>query len=597
MAKFSEQFVQQVAEATDIVDLVAQYVTLKKGGKDFVGLCPFHEDHKPSMYVSPIKQIYKCFSCGAGGGPYQFLMGYEKMTFPEAVRHLAERAGIPLPVDTQTSHQPTGGLSKQDLGQVTTFAARFYRDQLFAPAGEAALAYARKRELTDESIKRFGIGFAPDSWDALITAAGKAGISNSQLVAAGLAVRRQNDDGCYDRFRNRLMFPILETAGRVIAFGGRAMAADDPAKYLNSSETALFDKSANLYALNWSRQGISKSGRAIVVEGYLDALMCLQHGLENVVAALGTALTDRQARMLSRYASEVVLIFDPDAAGAAAAERAVEIFLAQKLHVRVATMPDGLDPCDFCLDRGPEAMIELIDNSPDALAYMWQRRLDGYLKAGGNLADRGELVEQFLQTLANSSAYGAIDPIKRGQLAQHIGHMLNISATDLEQIMRRLAKRRPTRAAQPKPTPQRNYTPGTASLTERNIIEVLLNKEGLISHVVEKVDPADFTDSNLQLIADVIWRLAEDGKFTTERLMATEEMADMGSLLTELVMAGQRRGNLELTLAGALEHLESKRKRLQYDQQKANGHHEPETLRKIGEFNRNADMRRWPKIQ
>lgn len=596
MAKFAEQFVQQVAEATDIVDLVGQYVALKKGGKDFVGLCPFHEDHKPSMYVSPTKQIYKCFSCGAGGGPYQFLMGYEKLTFPEAVRHMAERAGIPIPIETQLA-PAKGGLSKQDLGEVTTFAARFYRDQLFAPAGEATLAYARQRQLTDESIKRFGLGFAPDSWDALITAAHKAGISDSQLVAAGLAVRRQNDDGCYDRFRNRLMFPILETTGRVIAFGGRAMDSNDPAKYLNSSETALFDKSANLYALNWSRKGISKSGQAIVVEGYLDAIMALQHGLDNVVAALGTALTDRQARMLSRYASQIVLVFDPDAAGTAAAERAVELFLAQKLHVRVATMPEGLDPCDFCLAHGSEAMIELIKKAPDALAYMWQRRLDAYQQAGGNLADRGQLVEQFLQTLANSSAYGAIDPVKRGQLAQHIGHMLNISATDLEQIMRRLSRRRGPRAARPANTTQQNPSTNATSLTERHILEVLLNKEDLISQVVEKILPSDFTNGNLQQIAEVIWRLAENGKFTAERLMATEELAEMGALLTELVMSGQRRGNFEQTLNGALDHLEYRRKRRHLEYLKSNRHENPEALRKISEFHQDADKRRRPKIQ
>ena len=337
MARFPDRFINQVAEATDIVEVVGQFIALKKRGKEFLGICPFHQDHRPSLNVSPSKQIFKCFACGAGGGVFQFLQQHLKLSFPEAVRELANRAGIPVPAD-EAPARPDSSPSGESLLKMTTFAARFFRDQLNSPAGSDALEYARARKLTDESIARFGLGFAPDSWDALRSAAVGAGFTDRQLAAAGLVAERE-DGSSYDRFRNRLMFPILDAAGRVVAFGGRAMEQTERAKYLNSPETALFDKSANLYALNWSRRGIVDSGQAVVVEGYLDALMCIQEGVVNVVATLGTALTERHVRVLARVAREVVLVFDSDVAGQAATERAVELFLMQRLNVRMGTVP------------------------------------------------------------------------------------------------------------------------------------------------------------------------------------------------------------------------------------------------------------------
>ena len=261
VALFSEQFIQQVAQATDIVELVSQYVALTKRGREYVCVCPFHDDHKPSMYVAPAKQIFKCFSCGAGGGVFQFLTLYEKMTFPEAVKSLAERANIALPADSYQAPSPAGGMSKSDLAEVVALAARFFRAQLRSDAGADAMAYARDRGLTDDSIERFGLGYAPPGWDSLLRALRSRNIRDAQLEAAGLVIKR-DDGGYYDRFRNRLMFPILDPAGKVIAFGGRALDPEDRAKYLNSAESILFDKSSNLYALNWAREGIVSTGTA-----------------------------------------------------------------------------------------------------------------------------------------------------------------------------------------------------------------------------------------------------------------------------------------------------------------------------------------------
>ncbi len=592
MARFSEQFIQQVAQATDIVDLVSSYVALKKRGKEFVGLCPFHDDKSPSMYVTPIKQIFKCFACGAGGGVYQFLMLYEKQTFPESVRSLAERANIPLPQDA-AQPQPEGSLSRNDLIAVATFAARFFREQLKTDRGSNALKYALDRGLTDESIQRFGLGYAPDSWDALIKAAGASGIGETKLVAAGLVARRETG-GCYDRFRNRLIFPIIDPQGRVIAFGGRALAEDERAKYLNSPESALFDKSSQLYALNWAREKIVSSGMAVIVEGYLDALIPMQAGVENVVATLGTALTDRHVRLISRYAKEAVLIFDADTAGQAAAERALEVFLAQRLHVRVASIPTGKDPCDYTLAEGGDGLRKLIDQAPDALEYAWRRRQAAWQDAGGNLADRRRLVDEFLSLVVSSATYGAIDEVRRGQLAQHIGHLINIPAADLQQQMHRLA-RRITRSSQPQTVTSGSRVAGT-DVTERQVLEVLLSSPDLFDVAAERVGPEDFVDEGLKKAADVIWRAGQAGRLNIEELLASQEMAGMGPLLTDLATAGELKGNYEPTLNEAVEHMLYRRDRQEFQQLRTAGK-DDKTLRELSKHLKQPDLRRRPRIQ
>jgi DNA primase len=592
MAKFPEYFVQQVAQATDIVDLVGRYVALKKRGREFIGLCPFHDDKNPSMYVSPVKQIFKCFACGAGGGVYQFLMLHDKLTFPEAVRDLAERANIPLPRDA--SDPAPSGPSKTDLVSVMTFAARFFREQLRGPAGKDALAYARDRGLSEESIERFGLGFAPESWDALINAAGRNNIGPEPLEAAGLVIRRETG-GCYDRFRNRLIFPIIDVQGRVIAFGGRALAADERAKYLNSPETPLFDKSSQLYGLNWAREAIASGHTAVVVEGYLDVLMPHQFGVSNVVATLGTSLAERHVRLLGRYAREVVLVYDADVAGAAAAERALEMFLAQRLHVRVATIPAGKDPCDYVLAEGPEALSKLIAEAPDALTYAWQRRSEQIRDAGDSLAARGQVIEEFLSLVVNSSAYGAIDEVRRGQLAQHIAHMLNIPSADLQQQMRRMT-RRISRASQVSRLESQVTEAAGGTLPERQLLEVLLNRPELFDNVMERVDPTDFSDPHLRALARVMWPLGMDGRLSIEELVAREDLAELAGLVAELAAEGERRGNDEQTLTGAVEHLLYRRSR-QHMQELRVAADDDEALRTLSSQLRSPDPRRLPRIR
>ncbi len=598
MARFSEQFIQQVAQATDIVELIAQYVALTKRGREYVCVCPFHDDHKPSMYVAPAKQIFKCFSCGAGGGVFQFLCLFEKMSFPEAVKALAERANIALPADNYEAPLAPGGMSKSDLAEVVTLAASFFRTQLRSQAGTAAMAYARDRGLTDDSIERFGLGYAPPAWDSLLKAGRSKNVREAQFAAAGLAVERDNG-GYYDRFRNRLIFPILDPAGKVIAFGGRALDPEDRAKYLNSAESILFDKSSNLYALNWAREGIVSTGTAVVAEGYLDALIPLQAGISNIVATLGTSLTERHVRLLSRYAHEAVLVFDADAAGVKAADRGLEMFLSQRINVRVATIPAGKDPCDFVLAEGGEAFARLISEAPDALQYAWDRRQTAWQAAGGNLAERGAIVEDFLRIVVASTSYDAIDEIRRGQLAQHIAHMLNVPAPDLQQQMRRMTRRmhranaQNTRAAQ---TAAESWTPDAATgQAERDLLEVLINMPDMFDIAAERIDWQDFTDPKLRLVAQRAWALGLEQRLSLEDLLADEAMLEVGGLLTDLSASGEKKGNYEQTLQGAVSHILYVRENRQLASA-TDDKYSDEALKKVLQQHQMADIRRHPKI-
>lgn len=594
MAKLPEMFIQQVLQATDIVELVGRYVALKHKGREFVGLCPFHEDKNPSMFVSPSKQIYKCFACGAGGNAAQFLMGYEKLSFPEAVRSLAERANIPLPRE-YAAENVTGGMSKNDLVAVTEFAAAYFQRQLREPAGEDALEYACKRGLTDESLVKFGIGYACDSWEALLSAGRRKGFSEEQMVAAGLVRRREGKSGCYDYFRQRLIFPIRDVAGRVVAFGGRALAADERAKYLNSPESVLFDKSHLLYGLATARESIVQRKQAVVVEGYLDVVLPHQTGVSNVVATLGTSLTEGHVRLLGRYAQEVVLVFDADVAGVAAAQRALELFLAQRMHVRVATIPSGKDPCDYCLAEGGPAFQALIDQAPDALQYVWDQQFAAYLTAKGNLAERNRLIEDFLTLIVSSGAYGAIDGIRQQSLAQHIAHMVNVPAAELQQQMRRLSRKvRPTQGAG-QPNAGRASI-GVTTDPQRVVLEVLLDEPELFDIAAERIDPADFNDALLRSLAERIWPLGMDGKLSLDDLLAAEDMVNFAPILTELSLSGQRRGNHQRTLEEAVDRI-CHRKEKQNVQELKTGPLDDASLRELQSRFRQSDPRKRPRIQ
>lgn len=363
---FPEDVIEEIKTKVDITEVISEYVPLKKRGQNYVGLCPFHSERTPSFTVSPSKGIFYCFGCGAGGDVIAFLMRQTGLTFPEVVARLAERAGIKLEEAAGRGRSSSFRQEKERLYQIGALAAQFYHHLLLQDPGAArAREYLRKRRVSREAIEKFELGYAPDSPRALVDYLRRQGFKAYEIARSGLSASRF-PEGMWDRFRRRLMFPIKDYAGRVVGFGGRILDNGEP-KYLNTPETLLFQNGRHLYGLHLALPGIRRQGRAVVVEGYMDAIAAWQHGVDNVVATLGTALTPDQARELKRYAPEVVIAYDADVAGRSAALRGLSILGGIGLKVRIMVLPEGMDPDDFLQARGGQAFQELIK---DALPWL-----------------------------------------------------------------------------------------------------------------------------------------------------------------------------------------------------------------------------------
>ena len=355
---FPPAFLDELAARNPIEEVVGQYVNLKRSGSNLFGLCPFHGEKTPSFSVAPDKGIYYCFGCHKGGGVINFEMEIEGLSYPDAVRALAQRVGMEVPDDEE--YQP------ERLWALSTEAARFFVSQLHAPAGAAGLRYAESRGMSKGTLTRFGIGFAPDSWDSLCKAMRAKGYTDEELQGAGLVSVSQKNGNLYDRFRNRLMFPIIDVRGNVIGFGGRVMDNSTP-KYLNSPETEIFNKRKNLFALNVAKK--SKLGYLILVEGYMDAIALHQYGFDCAVASLGTSLTEEHATLLSRYTEQVVLIYDGDEAGQNATKRAIPMLEKAGLQVKVLQMRDAKDPDEFLKKFGADRFRLLLEESSNRVEY------------------------------------------------------------------------------------------------------------------------------------------------------------------------------------------------------------------------------------
>ena len=362
---FPERFLQELIERSDIVDVVGSYVRLtKRSGSNQFGLCPFHSEKTPSFSVSQSRQIYHCFGCGKGGGVINFIMEIEGLNFPEAVEFLANRAGMQMPEE----ENDRDAKKRRRMLELNREAAKFFYAQLSGPAGRPAIDYMRERQISPATAKRFGLGFAPDTWESLTAEMKGKGFTELELREAGL-VRNGKNSGVYDTFRNRLMFPVIDVRGDVIGFSGRALGDGEP-KYMNSPETLVFNKSRNLFALNLAKK--SKSGYIILAEGNIDVVMMHQAGFDSAVASLGTSLTPEQTRLISRYTGEVVIAYDSDGAGRKASQRAIELLEKLDVRVRVLSMQGAKDPDEYIKKNGADAFRNLIDSSENHIDYRLQ---------------------------------------------------------------------------------------------------------------------------------------------------------------------------------------------------------------------------------
>jgi DNA primase len=555
-----------VLQATDIVELIGQSVALKRRGKDFIGLCPFHQEKTPSFHVSPSKQFFHCYGCKAGGNAIDFVMKRDRVEFLEALKVLGQRAGIEMP-RYGVSKQKAG--ERQGLFEANSAACAFFEKLLAQPeGGKSAREYLQKRGFSIETTKAFRVGLAPDAWDALLQSPVAKKFPPPQLLAAGLVKQRENGSGFYDTFRNRLMFPIRDEAGRIIAFGGRVMpGSQDPAKYLNSPETPLFSKSRCIFGLDMARQRIVETRTVVIVEGYTDAVMAHQFGVTNVVSVLGTALTEQHVAILRRFADRIVLLFDADSAGDSAADRSVELFLTQPIEIQIASMPAGTDPDEYLLANGAAGFEALLSNATDALAYKWKQLSRRYLVGSGDLTSQQKAVEEYLETIAGARGVGPVDSLRWGAALARVSRLTEIPVEELHRRFQarpkgvRRAIPMPSRAedgateAAAAPTPR--GAPTALDLAERWILGALLAEPKRWHAVQQHVRVEDFSEERRRKLAEIYWeQQRHEGEPAFSEFLGLLEDPGLTELAVELVDDVEQLPDVEQTLAGALDRLQ-----------------------------------------
>ena len=504
-----EEFVERVRAESDIVSLVSEYVPLKKKGKNFWGCCPFHHEKTPSFSVSADKGFFYCFGCQAGGDAFQFLMKIDNLAFMDAAAKLADKLRIPLPEKEQTPQEAARERETRELYRINEMARDFYHNCLTKTGyGEEARRYLADRGLSADATAAFRLGFAPPGWDKLTVAFREKGIREELLVKAGLSSPRPAGDGYYDRFRNRIMFPISDARGRVVGFGGRVIDDSQP-KYLNSPETALFNKRHILFALAQAAQAISDTGQAIVVEGYMDAITAHMAGVRHVVASLGTAFTPEQARLLAKQAREIVFAYDSDAAGQNATLRALETVRKLGITVRVASVPDGKDPDDFIRRHGGDAFRKLLSQAPGLLDYQIRQAMlaADHTRLEGKVA----VVAAVLPSLIQLDNAVEID----GYIVR-LAQMLGIDERAVRSEYQKHKKDKNVRLGNNgyntahlgvnRPLQTKN------SAAEASLLRLMLEDSALIPYVTVQLTVADFQDEARAAIMSALVTAYEEGR-------------------------------------------------------------------------------------
>lgn len=502
-----QEKIAEIQHASDIVQIISEHVHLRQSGKNFIGLCPFHHEKTPSFTVNPEKKLFKCFGCGEGGTVFGFIMKREGVTFLEAVRLIASKCNIDLPLTGAKGVHSTAS-EKGNLLKVTSLVADFYHHILLNSAiGQAARDYLQLRRINDQSIKNFHLGYAPDTWDALIEFSKKHNISVELLEKTGLAIPRKGKDGYYDRFRNRLIFPISNVRGQIIGFGGRALNADTQPKYLNSPETCLFRKGENLYGIDIAKNSIMKQRRVILMEGYTDVIMAHQYGIDWAVAVLGTALSRKHLRLLRQYCNQAILLLDSDTAGLKSSERSLDMFVEEEFEVKIAQLPQGYDPCEFLIAEGAEKFLVCINHARDLFSF----KIDMASKKWDMTSVQGkaQAIDEVILT-----AMKAPDPIKRNLLLNMIADEMSIDESVLRGYIRKFNKRKSLQAPDNQLTGQRLLN--TQTRVEREIIYLMISCDSLIPRIVENMLLERFQNEELLKIAKKVIEIYQEKSYVKE---------------------------------------------------------------------------------
>ena len=500
MSRIPADTLNAIRDRVDIVDLVGRHVGLKKAGRTWKGLCPFHHEKTPSFIVSPDRGTYHCFGCGEGGNAYGFLMKHEGLTFPEAVRSLAAEVGIEVP----DSHDGPERSLLDEIYRANKFAKAFYQARLLAPEGAATRAYLVRRGLSDADIARYGIGFAPDSWDALGTALRKEQLAPEAAERAGLLRARERATGHYDLLRNRVVFPIEDARGRTIGFGGRALAKDQEPKYLNTPESPVYRKREAFYGFPSALEALRTRERAVIVEGYFDRIAMDRAGVGEALATCGTALSEEHTRALRRRVRDVVMFFDGDEAGQRAMLRSLEVLLPQGLRIAAATIPGGLDPDDYLAAHGAEALQKLVNEAKPALDLAIRRACAAGVATPYQRADAVAKVTPLLARVP--------DPVERGEFARRLALAANAEARDVEAAVRKErmsgAERGEYASEEPAPAPRKL---GPAERHFADALRILIDHPGCAKLISADELALRAPDDDFRALSRAVYELALAG--------------------------------------------------------------------------------------
>ena len=496
----SQEIIDQVQQRTNIVEIISNYLPLKRSGSNFKTLCPFHHEKTPSFMVNPSKQIWHCFGCGLGGNVFSFVMKYENLEFPQAIRLLGKNAGVAVPeFSSQTTVQRS--LNK-NIYRINELAANYFHNNLLnQQKGKSARHYLRKREIADEIVDKFRLGFSLNLWDGFLRFARSKGEKEEFLSQAGMIIPRR-EGGFYDRFRNRLIFPIFDLQERVIGFGGRVLNEDLP-KYINSPETVLFNKGRCLYGLNLAKEQFRGKKYIIVVEGYMDNITLYRAGIRNTVATLGTALTSEHARMLKRYVPTIVIIYDADRAGENASLRGLDILIEEGLRVRIVRLPEGSDPDSYLISKGKEDFEKKIKQSQDLFGY----KLDFLIAKYGTdkLEEQAEIIAEMLPTIARVD-----NAVLRSGYVRQLAKRLSVNENS---ILLELKKIKDKKFSYSRPPIKEGFNSKIAiNPEERIIVQLMLEDPEVASTIKDDLILEDFENPELKKIVALIFKLIAENK-------------------------------------------------------------------------------------
>ncbi len=518
---FSEQVLEEIQSKSDIAEVIGSYIPLRRAGRNFKANCPFHKEKTPSFMVSPSKQIFHCFGCGAGGNVFHFLMKFEGIEFPDAVRALAEKAGVELPRFTRGEFEQSAYAVQ--IYKVNEFAASYYHSVLLkTEAGKRAAEYLKDRGVGEETITQAKLGFASDAWDGFINFSKSKGFEAALLERSGLIIRRE-EGGHYDRFRNKIIFPIFDIKNRVVAFGARVLDDSLP-KYINSPETEVYVKSRHLYGFNFSIQAVKEKDLCVIVEGYLDFLVPYQKGIKNIAASLGTSLTEQQARLIKRYTRNAVILYDGDSAGEAASLRGLDIFVQEGVNVKVAVLPKGCDPDSFVRSEGTEAFNSLVDSAADLFEYKLGVLTSRYDTR--DAAAKSRVCAEMLPTIARvSNAVLKFEYIKR--LAERLQVREEALLTELKKVKPDYTYELSDDAVAAADVP-------SGSKAEKILIGLMLEDADLIAEVRKYLKAEDFADERIRKIILEIFNASAAGKpLNTVGLINCLEGDDLCRIVSE----------------------------------------------------------------